>query len=178
VIFGLDVARPLAGPFVAACALLVVAGAGKVLHPRPARVAAGAAGLPASGSAVVGFGLVEVVAGGAGVVLGGPAALAVAACYLALTFVALRLLRRAPSTPCACLGSPKATVTRAHVAVDLAAAGVAIAAVPGGSPFAALSGSWPARAAFVVLVACCVQLAVLVLEALPDLSAATEEGAF
>src|SRR5262249_59644031 len=101
---------------------------GKLARPAPARVAVHAAGLPRPRALVFAFGVAEVAAGISGAIFGGPGALAVAACYVALTAFAFVLLRRAPSTPCACLGSSRATVTPAHVALDALAAGVAIAA--------------------------------------------------
>lgn len=175
-IVGTDAARYLAGPFIGACALLVVAGARKLLHPLPARAAAAAAGvrIPRRGIAV--FGLGELSAGGAGVVFGGSFALAVAAFYVVLTVVAVRLLTHAPATPCACLGSSTAVVTRTHVVLDVAAVCLALVAATGASPFAQLSGRWLEGAVFVVLVACCVKLAALALETLPELAAATKEG--
>ncbi len=173
-ILGSDVARSLAGPFLGACALLAIAGAGKILHPAPARAAARAAGLQVPRSGVVAFGLVELATGGAGALLGGRVVFTVAACYLVLTAFALRLLLRAPTTPCACLGSTNAVVTRTHVAIDLAAVCIAIASASGGPPFGQLAGRWLEGAIFVVLVGCCVKLAVLALEELSNLAAAKE----
>ena len=175
-IFATDVARYLAGPFVAACALLVIAGAGKVVHSAPAQIAARAAGMPVPRGGIIAFGIVELTAGGVAAVFGGPAALAVAVCYLLLTVVAIRLLLRAPSTPCACLGSSSAVVTPAHVILNVAAMGIAIVAATGGAPFAAVSDNWLVGAMFAVLVACCVKLAMLALDALPELASATKEG--
>ena len=85
----------------------------------------------------------------------------VTAVIAVLTVFALRLLLRAPATPCACLGSTNAVVTRTHVAIDVAAVCTAIAAASGGPPLAPLAGRWVAGAVFVVLVACGVKLAVL-----------------
>lgn len=175
-ILGTDVARTLAGPFVAACALLVVAGAGKVRRPTPARASAAAAGVRVSPSVVVAFGCVEIAAGVAGAIFGTVAALAVATDYLVLTVFAVRLLLRAPTTPCACLGSSKAVVTRTHVVLNVAALYVALIAATGGSPFAQLSGRWIAGAVFAVLVLCCVKVAILALEALPELATVAKEG--
>jgi hypothetical protein len=100
----------------------------------------------------------------------------VSAFYVVLTAVAVRRLTHAPTTPCACLGSSSAVVTRTHVVFDIGAVCVALVAATGGSPFAQLSGRWFEGAVFVVLVACCVKLAALALETLPELSAATKEG--
>ena len=176
-ILGTDIARALAGPFLAGCALLVIAGAGKITRPDPTRAAVFAAGLRLPRFAVVGFGLVELTTGIAGAVLGGRTALAVAACYLVLTVFAVQLLRRAPTTPCACLGSSSSVVTRTHVVLDVAALAVAIIAAWGASPFAQLSGHWLPGVVFAVLVLCAVKLAALALEVLPELAAVTKEGA-
>lgn len=169
-------ATSIAGPYVAACALLVVSGAGKLARPAPSRVAVRAAGLPGAVAVVAGFGAIEVVSGVTGALFGGPAALAVAACYVALTAFAFRLLRHAPATPCACLGSSSAVVTPMHVGLNAVAAVVAIVAASGGSPWTQFSGHWGAALVFTVLVACCVRLASLALESLPALAAATKEG--
>ena len=177
VILGSDIAVSLAGPFLGACALLAIAGAAKFLAPAPAQAAVLAAGLRMPRWGVVAFGFVELGTGGAGAVLGGRFAFAVAACYLLLTVFAVRLLLRAPTTPCACLGSSNAVVTRTHVAIDIAAACIAIAAASGGRPLAQLGGRWLAGAVFVTLVACCVRLAALALEELPQLGVAAKEGA-
>jgi hypothetical protein len=171
-----------AGPFVASCSLLVIAGSRKVVQPGPARAAVAAAALPLPRGArarfaVVAFGLFEVSVGLAGVVFGGPAALAVAACYLALGAFAWRLLRRAPATPCACLGASNATVSRVHVIVDIAAVGAALAAAAGGSPVELVVSRSLASIVFGVLVGCCVVLVALALDTLPVLAHAMRNDA-
>ncbi|MEA2352344.1 MAG: hypothetical protein QOJ14_758, partial [Thermoleophilaceae bacterium] len=124
-----------------------------------------------------GFGIVEVLTGTSGAVFGGRAALAVAAGYALLTVFAVRLLVRAPTIPCACLGSSTSVVTPMHVVLDAVAVAVAVGAAFGASPFAQLSGRWLAGAVFAVLVACCVKLTALALEELPQLATAAEEAA-
>jgi len=166
----------VAGPFVAACVLLVVSGAGKVARPAAPRVAVRAAGLPWAGAVVATFGIVEVAAGVSGAILGGAAAVFVAGCYLALAAFAYRLLRHAPSTPCACLGASRAVVTPTHVVLDLAAAAGALVAATSGSPWTQFSGHWIGALTFTALIGCCVQLAALALDSLPALAAATKEG--
>jgi hypothetical protein len=166
----------VAGPFVAACALLAISGTGKLVRPAPARSAVRGAGLAGAGALVAVFGTAELSAGLTGAIFGGHWALAVAACYVALTAFASRLLRRAPSTPCACLGSSRATVTPLHIVLDALAAGIAIVASSTGSPWAQFSGNWVSAVIFIVLVVCCVQLASLALESLPALAAAAKEG--
>ena len=175
-ILGTDIAPYLAGPFLGACGLLAVAGAGKVLRPVPALAAVRAVGLRLPRPVVIVFGAGEIAAALVGAMFGGRTALAVAACYLVLTVFALGLRRRAPATPCACLGSSSAVVTRLHVVVNVAAIGVALIAASGGPPLAQVSGRPLAGAVFVVLVACCVKLAALALEALPELTTVTREG--
>lgn len=173
---GTDVAGLAAGPFVAACSLLAIAGIGKITNPRPAREAVAAAGLRLPRAAVAGFGTLELVAGVTGIAIGRAAALAVAACYLVLTAFAWRLLRRAPATPCACLGSSSAPVSRVHVIVNVAAVGTAIAAASGGSPLAPLTDHPFAGVLFVTLVGCCVELVALAFDALPALHRAVVHG--
>lgn len=128
------------------------------------------------GVVAIAFGAVELATGVAGAVFGGRAALAVAVLYLALGGFAWRLLRRAPTTPCACLGSSTASASRAHVLINLGAGGAALAAASGGSPLARLAGRPQATIVFVVLVACCVQLLALTLDALPALANVVKEN--
>ena len=123
------------------------------------------------------FGVVEMGTGIAGVAFGRGAALAVAAVYLVLSGFAFRLVRRAPTTPCACLGSTKAPASRVHVVVDLAAVAVAIAATSGGTPLAGFGSRPFATVLFVALVACCVQLVALAFDSLSALDRAVKEGA-
>jgi hypothetical protein len=165
-----------AGPFLGACGLLVIAGFAKVFRPAAAYTAVRAVGLRLPRGTVVAFGLFEVGAALVGAVFGGRAALGVAACYLVLTVFAVQLLRRAPATPCACLVSSSAVVTRTHVVVNVAAVVVASVTAFGGAPFDQLAGHWIQGAVFAVLVACCVKLASLALETLPELAVATKEG--
>jgi hypothetical protein len=172
-----NIAAVVAGPFVASCALLVIAGCRKVAQPRPAALAVAAAGVRVPRAAVIAFGAIEVGAGVAGAIFGAAAALAVALCYLVLGGFALRLLRRAPATPCACLGSSTATVSRLHLLVNLGALAAALVAASGGSPVARLAHRPLASVVLVVLVACCVQLAALALDALPVLEQAVKETA-
>lgn len=173
---GTDAAGLAAGPFVAACSLLAIAGVGKIAHSQPTRDAAAAAGWRVPSVVVVAFGGVEIGVGLIGIVAGGVAALAVAACYLVLTAFAWRLVRRAPATPCACLGASSAPASRVHVLVDLATVGVAIAAATAGSPLASLSGRPFASVVFVALVACCVALVALAFDSLSVLDRAMKAG--
>jgi hypothetical protein len=167
-----------AGPFAAACLLLAFAGVAKLRRPGGTGSAAAAIGLPSSPVAVRGLGVLEVGAAAVGLALGGPAALAVGAIYLALAVVAARLLIRSPGTNCGCLGASDAPVSIGHVVVDGAAVVAAGLATFGGSPLAAPGNSLPVRLAFLAATACCAWLAAQVLDALPALNrAARSEGA-
>jgi hypothetical protein len=172
-----DVAGLAAGPFVAACSLLAIAGATKIVRPRPTRAAIAAAGWRVPTAAAIAFGVVEIALGVAGLAFGGGAALAVAAGYLALAGFAFLLVRRAPATPCACLGASSAPASLVHVFIDLGAAGVAIAAATGGSPFSVLDGHPIQSVLFVALVGCCIELVALAFGSLPLLQRAVKERA-
>ncbi len=115
----------------AAAVLLAVAGAAKLRTPGPA--AAMLVGLwprlrplRRARLAARGAGIVELGAGLAVLAGGGrPALLLLAACYLALSAVALRLLSRGEPVPCGCFGAADGAVGAAQVVVDLAALAVA-----------------------------------------------------
>jgi len=165
----------LAGPFLAAAALLVLAGVGKVLDPLPLVRALRSAGLRLRPSAVrVGAGL-EAALGLWAVVLGGRVATAlVAASYAAFTgFVLLALLRGGVLASCGCFGKADTPPTRTHAAVTggLALAVAATAVRPFGTLADLLSGSpshgVPLLAATLALGA----MLYLVLAVLPLLSA-------
>ena len=174
---GTDLAGLAAGPFVAACSLLAIAGAGKIARPRPTRDAVLAAGWNVPAAAVAAFGAVEVLTGVAGIAFGRGATLAVAACYLLLATFAFLLVRRAPSTPCACLGSTSAPASRVHVVIDIAAVAIALAAASGGPPLAGFGSRPFAAVVFVALVACCVQRVALAFDSLSVLDRAVKESA-
>jgi hypothetical protein len=170
------IAGATAGPFAAACVVLVFAGVSKIRRPVATRRAATALGLPASPTAVRVLGALEVVSAGAALAIGGVAAAAVAVMYGALAFAAWRLLVRSPGTACGCLGASDTPVTAVHVVVNVAACMLGTLAAANGSPIAAVgSGGW-ARVEFVVLVGCCAALVALLLDALPMLNAAMREG--
>jgi hypothetical protein len=165
-----------AGPFLVACALLCYSGAVKLVRPQGTRTAARAIGAPSSPAAVVVLGLIEAGLGIAGIAFGSIAAVGVAACYLALTFVVVRLLRDAPAVPCGCLGSPQATASRAHVVVNATAAAFALVAAPSGSPLSDFSGGALAAIVLVVLVVVAVALVSLTMDALPELDRLARQG--
>jgi hypothetical protein len=160
------VSTAIVGPFLACCALLVLSGFAKLRDPRATQPAAAAIGLASAVPVVCAFGAVELLAGVAGAVWGGWAAIAVAAIYLALAAVAVRLLHRAPTTPCSCLGSASAPATRAHVALDVAAALVAlVAARVAGPPLQLVADHPGASLVLGALIGCCVALFGMVLVA-------------
>ena len=165
---------------VAAAALLAVAGVAKLITPAPA--AAMLVELwprprrPVRTRAVARlFGVVEVSVATAAVVIGGRStAVLLAACYLVVTTVAVRLATRARPVPCGCFGNADGDVGTAHVVLDCCATAVASAAVfvaPGN--VAALFGT-----GIVVGLLACAQAALLTVlgylsvTALPALTAA------
>ncbi len=166
----------VSGPFLAACALLVWSGAAKLTRPGSTSAAARAIGLPSSSGAVRVFGAIELGAACAGAAAGRAGALLVSCMYGGLAVVALRLLHRAPATPCGCLGTSSTPASRAHVAVNAGAALVALGATLDGSPLAGIAGLPLAGVPFVVLVLCAARLAALTIDALPVLTRASERG--
>jgi hypothetical protein len=166
----------IAGPFLAACALLAWSGANKLARPGATRAAARAIGLPSSPLAARALGACELGAAILGAIFGSWAALLVAAVYAGLTVVALRLFVRAPDAPCGCLGAAAAPVSRAHIALNVVATGVALVAAFGGSPLSVLADQPLAGPPFVVLVLCATWLATLTVDALPALTRATHGG--
>jgi hypothetical protein len=170
------IADAAAGPFAAACALLLFAGASKLRRPIGTRPAAAALGLPASPAAVRTLGVVELAVAAAGLALGGWAAAAVAAIYVALAIAAWRLFVQAPGTACGCLGASDAPVSKTHIVVNAAAALVAVLAIAGGPPLLAVGDSAWARFVFVALVGCCALLVAAVLDVRPALTRAATEG--
>jgi hypothetical protein len=170
------IAHAAAGPFAAACFLLVFAGAAKICRPRSTRPAATALGLPASPAAVRTLGVIELGVAAVGLAIGGIAAVAVAVVYLALAIAAWRLLVRSPGTACGCLGVSETPVTAAHVIVNFSAVAAALLASTIGSPLTAAGDSVLARVAFVVLVGCCAWLVAIILDAQPALNAHAQKG--
>ena len=165
-----------AGPFAAACVVLVFAGVSKIRRPFATRPAAVALGLPASPAAVRALGGAEVVTGGAALAVGGVAAAGVALLYGVLALASWRLFVRAPGTACGCLGTSDAPVTATHIVVNISAALVAALAAATGAPLAAVGGSVWTRFAFVTLVGCCAWLVASLLDAVPSLRAAVRQG--
>jgi hypothetical protein len=117
-----------AGPFLAAAALLVVAGVPKVGDPLPLVRALRAAGMPVPRLLVRGFALAEVAIGGWAVVAPGRVSSGlVAAAYLVFTvFVARVLARGGVLGSCGCFGKADTPATRTHLTLTAAAALVAL----------------------------------------------------
>jgi hypothetical protein len=163
----------LAGPYLAAAALLLVAGAPKVVKPGTAVLALRSARLPAAAWLVRLLGAVEVVVGTAAITVGGvaPAAL-VAGSYAGFAaFVAVALARGGVISSCGCFGKPDTPPTRLHMVMNLSAAAVAgaVAVEPLGGVGSVLADQPLAGVPFLALTTVCVWLAYLALTALPTL---------
>jgi len=119
----------LAGPYLASAALLVLAGAGKLVDPLPLVRALRSVGLPAPRRAVRAAAALELGLGVAAVLTGSRAsAVGVAVSYAAFTaFVLLALRRGGVLASCGCFGKADTPPTGTHVAVTGAAAVVAVA---------------------------------------------------
>jgi hypothetical protein len=120
----------LLGPLASLALLVVVAGAAKLQAPGPTSAALIALGAPDARAAVLArsLGALEVAVGLWALLLGGTApALALAALHLGFAGVTASLRRR-PTVPCGCFGAQDAPATTTGLVVNLASAGVAVAA--------------------------------------------------
>jgi len=157
----------------AGAALLVLAGAPKVLRPDTTRRALRSVGWPVPGWTVRVGGAAEVVIGLVAVAYGGRVAAAlVAASYLGFSgFVVLALRRGGTLASCGCIGRPDTPPTGSHVAATLLLAGGALgAAVSGRSGLRGMAhGSVGEQAALAAFTALVLWLAWLVLAELPRL---------
>ena len=170
----------LIGPYLAACALLVVAGVGKALWPGDtARSVVATVPLPlALVAPLVRIGAAaEAVVGIAGLVRPGPwTSGLVALSYLGFAvFVAAVLRSHGPLASCGCFGTPDTPATRTHVVLDLALAAAAAAVAAGVPPrwLPALLADQPWHGVPLLLASALVAwLAVLVLARLAELGAA------
>ncbi len=164
----------LAGPFLAAAVLLVVAGAGKLVDPAPLVRALRSLGLPGGRTAVRLGAAAEVVVGLAAVATGSRlAAAAVALSYAAFTAVVLRgLSRGGVLSSCGCFGKADTPPTRTHAVVTAAAAvgAVAVAVRPYGALPDLLDGAPGAGVPLLLASAAVAATAYLVLAVLPLLS--------
>lgn len=161
----------LAGPFAAAAALLLVGGALKVVRPDETAIALRQAGLGVGRHGVRLAATGEAVLAATALATGWPAAVvAVATSYAGFAaFVAWALVRRLPLASCGCLGAIDTPPTPLHVALNLAAAGVAAAGAATGVPplDEMLAGQPLGGVPFVALVALTTWLAVVAMSELP-----------
>jgi hypothetical protein len=170
----------LIGPFLAACVLLVVAGAAKAVRPGDtARAVAVTVRLrptvvrPLVRSAAA----AEVVVGIAGIVRPSPLTAGVVACsYLGFAvFVGVALAHGGPLASCGCFGTPDTPGTRLHVVVDLvlAASAVAVASTVPAEWLPRLLAPQPWSGVPIILVSLlCAVLTFLALTRLAELGAA------
>lgn len=163
----------LAGPFLAAVALLGAAGALKLVRPSTTAKALRELGLPASPTLVRAGALAElIIAAGALVGGGRPFAILVAVSYAAFAGFVLAALRRGtPLSTCGCFGAPDTPPTAVHLFLNLAAAGVATAVAVTGAQTTTLEGSLLLRVAFIGSTLATVWLAYVALAVLPKLQA-------
>jgi hypothetical protein len=167
------------GPFLAASALLVLAGAPKLRDPMPLVRALRSARLRASRGLVRALAVAEVVVGASALVRPGRlTAAAVALSYLAFTaFVALTLRRGGVLGSCGCFGRPDTPPTVGHLAVTVVlAAGAASLALapPAGPVWASVTPELAALVGFAALVG---WLAYLVMAVLPATTPAAVRSA-
>src|SRR6476469_2189076 len=109
----------VAGPFLAAAGLLVLAGVPKVRDPLPLVRALRAAGMPAGRLLVRAVALAEIAVGGWALIAPGRlSAGLVAAAYLVFTAFVVRVLTRGGVLgSCGCFGKPDTPATRTHAAL-------------------------------------------------------------
>ncbi|HEX3005234.1 MAG TPA: MauE/DoxX family redox-associated membrane protein [Angustibacter sp.] len=168
------------GPFLAAAALLVLAGVPKLADPSSLVLALRSVRLPAR--PVLGRLLAagEIAVGALALVAPGRlSGVLVAASYLAFTaFVALALARGGVLASCGCFGRPDTPPTRTHLAVTvvLAASGVALAWAPP-DPWSAAVREPVTFATLVGFAALVAALAYLALAVLPTVTPAAVRSA-
>ena len=135
---------PAFAPVLAAAALLIVAGVGKVRRPSYTSGALRSVGFRVRTGSVRALGVAELAIGLAVLTVGGrvPTAL-LGLGYLGFTgFVVLALRRGGAVSSCGCLGRPDTPPTRTHASVTAALGVAALAqAVHGGVDVRQLSGS-------------------------------------
>jgi hypothetical protein len=160
-------------PYLVAAAVLLLAGAAKLVSPEATASAMRDAGLPGSHLLVRGLGGVEVGVGGAALLVAGRLpALALAAAYLGVSAVAW--IQRRSGADCGCFGVGETPVSGVHLAVNAVAVLVSAAAavaVPPSLPTVLGEAPWwglPTLAALAVAVL----LVRTLLTVLPDVQAA------
>jgi hypothetical protein len=169
----------LAAPYLAAAALLVVAGGPKIADPLPLVRALRSVALPAGRGLVRTFAVGEVAIGLAAMVQPSrTTALLVAALYVGFTaFVGLALARGGVLESCGCFGKADTPPTRAHLVLTglLAVAAGALAVAPPPDPV--WTGTTLTSAASIVLVGFAALLAVLAHAVMAVLPLATPAAA-
>lgn len=138
----------LAGPFLAAVALLALAGAAKLRRPAGTVAALQAARLPASTGLVRALGATELVVAALTLAPVGPVGPALlAAAYAGFSGFVVRALRRSGlSSSCGCFGAEDTAVGPIHLTVTLAA--TVVAAVVAAEPADGLGAVVTQSAAF------------------------------
>jgi hypothetical protein len=168
------------GPFLAAAALLVLAGAPKLADPLPLMRALRSVRLPAHRGGVRLLAAGEVAIGLAAIAVPSRwTALAVALAYLGFTgFVALALSRGGVLASCGCFSKPDTPPTRIHVGLTatLALCAAAIAVDPPASVVWTAT-SWPALAALGAFAGLLAWLSYVVIAVLPTVSPAAVRSA-
>jgi hypothetical protein len=125
----------IAPMFATAAALVVLAGASKLRSREGTRAALSAVGLPGGEPIVLFIGAGEVALGLVCLASPGRAAAGcLAAAYLAFALVIALLLRLDTAVPCGCFGAASFSASKLHLALDLLAAGVCLAAAAVGVP--------------------------------------------
>jgi hypothetical protein len=126
----------LSGPYVIACAVLLLAGGMKMADPNPTRGALRAMGLPWRGPVVIALGGAEVFFAVVALVAGGTvAAIPIVVVYAGFAvFVAAALARHTPLSSCGCFGRDDTPPTMVHLLLDLVFTAVALIAMVGDVP--------------------------------------------
>ncbi len=141
----------IAPAFATVAALVVVAGATKVRNPLPARSALRAIDAPSGPVAVRILGAAEIALGALCLVWPtATAAVLLALAYIVFACFVSLLLRAGGSVPCGCFGASFFEPSRLHVAMDLAAAAVALVAIPSPPPALFAISRAPASEALVL----------------------------
>ena len=171
----------VAGPFVAASALLGVAGVVKLVRPAGTVEALRAAALPGSAPLSRALGAAELAVAVAAVAVGSrPLALLVVASYLGFAGFTMRLIaRRGGTAGCGCFGEARTPASSLHVVLNLALAATAVlgAIAPPGGVADVLAVQPLAGIPFLALTALCTWLAFVAFTLLPEVTAAAAERA-
>jgi hypothetical protein len=164
-------AGPLLPAFAVAAALLVIAGAAKIVAPAQAVDSLRAAGASIPAFGVRALGTVEAAVGTAAALAPSTAtAIALAIAYAGFCLFLLRLIRNGNSNlDCGCFGGSGAQATPAHVALNATALAVCVAAAihPPASLTSLIEGGTFTGLTAVVGIAACVYAAYLAFTAWP-----------